>query len=150
MLVVAAPIAAWAALSDLARMRIPNASVLALAAGFVVVGALVLPLPEYGVRWLQGFAVLIVGFIGATLRLFGAGDAKMAAAVAPYVAPGAAFEFGFLLSVLTLVAFALHRTARAVPAVRRAAPGWVSWASPKFPFGAPLAAALVVHLAAGL
>ena len=147
LLVPAAPIALWAALSDLARMRIPNRAVLALAAGFAVVGLLALPLPEYGLRWAQGIVVLALGFAGATLRLFGAGDAKMAAAAAPYVAPGGAFDFAFLLCVATLCAFALHRALRAVPAVRRASPGWTSWSSPKFPFGVPLAAALILHLA---
>lgn len=148
LLVPAAPIALWAALSDLARMRIPNAAVLALAAAFAAVGLAALPLPEYGLRLAQGAAVLALGFVGATLRLFGAGDAKMAAAVAPYVAPGEAAAFAFLLSALTLAAFAAHRALRAVPAVRRAAPGWASWTSPKFPFGVPLGAALVAHLAA--
>ena len=74
----------------------------------------------------------------------------MAAAVAPYVAPGEALDFAILLSMLTLATFAAHRALRAVPAIRRATPGWTSWTSPKFPFGVPLAAALVVHLAAAI
>ena len=147
LLLPAAPIALWAAVSDLARMRIPNAAVLALAAAFALAGLVALPLPEYGLRLAQGVAVLALGFVGATLRLFGAGDAKMAAAVAPYVAPGEALDFAIVLSMLTLATFGVHRALRAVPAIRRATPGWASWTSPKFPFGVPLAAALVVHLA---
>ncbi len=150
LLLAAAPILTWAALSDLSRMRIPNAAVLSLAGAFAVIGLLFLPLPEYGVRAAQGAIVLALGFVGATLRWFGAGDAKLAAAIALYVAPGAGLDFAVALSVLTLVTFALHRGARAVPAVRRAAPGWVSWSSPKFPYGVSLAAALICHLAARL
>lgn len=146
LLLAAAPILIWAAISDVARMKIPNAAVLALAATFAVIGALVLPLPEYGLRWVQGAAVLAIGFVGATLGWFGAGDAKLAAAMAPYVAPGSALEFGFTLSAATLLTFALHRAVRAVPFVRRATPGWTSWSSPNFPFGLALAAALIVHL----
>ena len=146
LLLPAAPISAWAAISDAARMRIPNAAVLALAASFAVVGLLALPLPDYGWRWAQGLVVLAVGFVGATLGLFGAGDAKLAAAMAPFVAPGSAFDFALTLSTMTLLTFALHRLARAVPQVRRAAPGWASWTSPKFPFGLALGAALVTHL----
>ncbi len=150
LLLAAAPILAWAALSDLARMRIPNAAVLSLAGAFAVIGLATLPLPDYGLRAAQGAVVLALGFVGATLRWFGAGDAKLAAAIALYVAPGAGLDFAFALSILTLATFALHRAARTVPAVRRATPGWASWSSPKFPYGVPLAAALVHHLAARL
>ena len=146
-LVLALPICVWAAWSDMARMRIPNDAVLALAGIFALGGLVLLPLPEYGLRWLQLGGVLAVGFLANAVRMVGAGDAKFAAAMAPFVAPADWAAFLYLFAAILLGAFALHRTARAVPALRGAAPDWESWRRRDFPMGLALGGALPAYLA---
>jgi prepilin peptidase CpaA len=147
-LLPAAPICLWAAWSDLATMKIPNRAVLALAGVFAVVGLIVLPLPDYGWRWATLAVVLVAGFLLSSIRVLGAGDAKFAAAMAPFVAPPDAGRFLMLLAAVTLAAFVLHRIARATPAVRDRTPDWVSWTRGRqFPMGLALGPALIFYLA---
>ena len=147
LLLPAAPIGLWAAWSDVARMTIPNRAVLALLAGFAALAPFVLPWPEIAVRLAQGAGVLALGAALWSAGALGAGDAKFAAAMAPYVAPGDAAAFLMLLSAVILAAFALHRGLRALPGLRAATPGWASWERREFPFGLALGPALAVHLA---
>lgn len=140
-------IAFWVAWSDMKAMRIPNTAVLALTAVFAVLGLLALPLPEYGWRWVQLLVVLALGFVLTTAGLVGAGDAKFAAAMAPFVALGDLRLFLALFAAMVLAAFVAHRLLRAIPAVRRAAPDWQSWTHAKFPMGLALGAVLVLYLA---
>ena len=147
LLIPALPVGVWAAWSDLARMTIPNRAVLALALAFAALGPLVLPLPDYGARWLQAGVVLLAGVALYAAGMLGAGDAKFAAAMAAFVAPADAALFLYWLSAVLVVAFALHRGLRAVPAVRAAAPGWQSWERREFPLGLALGPALVGYLA---
>lgn len=144
----AAAIGFWVTWSDLARMRIPNAAVLALLAVFLLVGPFVLPLADWGWRWLNFAVVLAIGFVLNMGGILGGGDAKFLAAMAPFVALGDAAFFMVLLAVAMIAAYVGHRAFRAVPAVRRAAPDWQSWnAGKKFPMGVPLALSLVIYLA---
>lgn len=139
-----APIAIWVAWSDMARMRIPNQSVLALAAVWLVSP---LVLPWQAVVWgvLLLLIVLAIGFVLATAGLVGAGDAKFAAAMAPFFTGADLRGLLFLYAACGLAALAVHRTARAIPAIRRATPGWKSWTHAKFPFGLSLAGLLIFH-----
>ena len=147
-LLPAAPICLWAAWSDLATMKIPNRAVLALAGVFAVVGLFVLPLPDYAWRWVALAVVLLAGFVLSSLGLLGAGDAKFAAAMAPFVALPDAGRFLMLLAAVTIAAFVLHRTARAMPAVRARTDHWVSWTRGRqFPMGLALGPALIFYLA---
>jgi prepilin peptidase CpaA len=147
-LLPAAPICLWAAWSDLATMKIPNTAVLALAGAFAVVGLVVLPLPDYGWRWVALAVVLAAGFVLSSLRMLGAGDAKFAAAMAPFVALPDAGRFLMLLAAMTLAAYVLHRIARAMPAIRARTGHWVSWTRGRqFPMGLALGPTLVVYLA---
>lgn len=147
-LLPAAPICMWAAWSDLATMKIPNRAVLALVGVFAVVGLIVLPLPDYGWRWVALAVVLVAGFLLSSLGLLGAGDAKFAAAMAPFVALPDAGRFLMLLAAVTLAAYVLHRIARAMPAVRDRTPDWVSWTRGRqFPMGLALGPALIFYLA---
>ncbi len=147
----ALPICLWVAYSDLRDMRIPNVAVLALTAVFLVVGLIVLPLDAYGMRLLQLVVVLLAGFIITSLGMVGAGDAKFAAAMAPFIAPGDYLFFLLLFSVVLVASWITHRSAGRVPAVRRATEGWSSWDQGKlFPMGIALAGALVVYLALGI
>jgi len=91
--------------------------------------------------------VLVVGFLLSTCRLIGAGDAKFAAAMAPYLARGDLIFVMFLFASVLMGAFVTHRLARGIPAARRAAPDWESWTRRKdFPMGLALAGTLVFYL----
>ncbi len=145
------PICIWVAWSDLREMRIPNVSVLALAGVFLAVGLIALPFEVYYMRLLQLVIVLLAGFLLTSLGLVGAGDSKFAAAMAPFIAPGDYLMFLTLFAAVLIGSWITHRGAKAVPAVRRATPGWVSWDRGKlFPMGVALAGALVVYLALGI
>ncbi|RFU12512.1 hypothetical protein DZD18_11960 [Rhodobacteraceae bacterium W635] len=149
------PICIWVALSDLREMRIPNISVLALAGVFLVIGLAqvmieVMAFSTWYMRLLQLAVVLLAGFAVSSLGLVGAGDAKFAAAMAPFVAPGDYLMFLLLFAAVLVGSWLTHRGAGMVPAVRRATPGWVSWDRGKlFPMGVALAGALVIYLALG-
>lgn len=145
------PICIWVAWSDLREMRIPNVSVLALAGVFLAVGLIALPFEVYYMRLLQLVIVLLAGFLLTSLGLVGAGDSKFAAAMAPLIAPGDYLMFLTLFAAVLIGSWITHRGAKAVPAVRRATPGWVSWDRGKlFPMGVALAGALVIYLALGI
>jgi prepilin peptidase CpaA len=79
---------------------------------------------------------------------FGAGDAKFAAAAAPFFAraPGDITVIVMLLSAFLLGAFATHRIARTIPALRTMAPDWVSWTRKDFPMGLALVGTLWSYL----
>lgn len=143
------PICLWVAYTDLSEMKIRNNAVLAMIAAFAVLAPFVMPLAEYGWRWAQFAGVLGIGFALHAIRAVGAGDAKFAAAMAPFVAPGDATMVLLLFSGLLVATWLAHRTARAVPAVRGLAPHWQSWHEAKdFPMGITLAATHVGYLAA--
>ena len=145
-LLPAIPVALWAAYSDLSTMKIPNRAVLALFAGYVVVGLIALPLDDYLWRYLHLVVVLLAGIALNLFGGFGAGDAKFMAAAAPMVAAADAGRVLMLLAACMLVGFVLHRVARATP-LRRTVPHWASWdAGRKFPLGFPLALTLVAYL----
>lgn len=140
----------WVSWSDMKFMKIPNKAVLAMAAVYLVVGIVVLPFK----LWLMGLGlgggVLVVGFVGNAAGLFGAGDAKFAAAMAPvFVHADLRFVLG-LIAACILGAFAAHRLARMVPAVRRATTDWQSWTHKDFPMGLALSGTLIFYLAAAL
>lgn len=139
------PIAIWVAWSDMKFMKIPNKAVMALAGVWFLLGWLVAGLTV----WLWGLAllaiVLVIGFLLATGGLVGAGDAKFAAAMAPFFT-GADLRLVFVLFTACLLgAFAAHRILRAIPAVRRAASDWESWTHRKFPMGLALTGTLIFY-----
>jgi prepilin peptidase CpaA len=151
------PICLWVAWSDLRAMRIPNIAVLALAGVFLVIGlVLVLGVGVWSFEtYLWRLAalglVLVIGFVIASLGLVGAGDAKFAAAMAPFVAAGDGMFFLLLFALVLIGSWIAHRLAGRVPAVRRATAGWTSWDQGKlFPMGVALAGALAIYLALGV
>lgn len=144
------PIAIWVAWSDMKFMKIPNKAVAALALVFFVVGLVALPFK----LWLWGLAllgiVLVAGFVVATLGLVGAGDAKFAAAMAPFFVGG---DLRFILALFAaclLGAFASHRGMRHVAAFRSATADWESWTRKDFPMGLALSGTLVFYLLAAI
>lgn len=145
----ALPIAFWVAWSDMARMKIPNKAVMALVAVFAVVGLVALPLPDYGWRWVHLAVVLAIGFVANAGGLLGAGDAKFAAAMAPFIAREDLILFGYLFAAVLLAGFVTHRLARSVPAIRARTAHWESWERKDFPMGLCLGGALVFYLLIG-
>lgn len=144
------PICAWVAWSDMATMRIPNKAVLALAAVFVVLGLFVMPLPDYAWRLSHLVIILLVGIVMNATGMIGAGDAKFAAAAAPFVAGGDLRLILPLFAANLLAAFLTHRLARHT-ALHRLAPGWESWSRGwDFPMGLALGGTLAAYLGLGL
>lgn len=146
-LVLVTPICAWVAWSDLKTMKIPNPAVLSLVAVYLVAGPLLMPIEFWLWGWLNLVVVLVVGIVLNTVAHFGAGDAKFAAAMAPFFAPAHLQLAVFLLAAFLLGAFAAHRLVRAVPALRGLAPDWVSWRRADFPLGLALVGTLWAYLA---
>ncbi|MEP2783953.1 MAG: prepilin peptidase [Pseudoruegeria sp.] len=144
------PIAVWVAFNDMKFMKIPNLAVLCLMAIFLVVGLIALPLDVYLQRCLQFVVILIIGFIANMLGFLGAGDAKFAAAMAPFVALADVGTFLILFAISLLAAFATHRLARKSIVVRNMAKDWESWNESDFPMGLTLGSVLVFYLFLGV
>lgn len=143
------PLCLWVMWSDLKAMRIPNASVLALAGVFVVVGPFALPLAEYPWRLATMAGVLVLMFLANVAGLMGAGDSKFIAAAAPFVDPGDLMPLGMIFAANLLACFVTHRLAK-YSGLRRLAPDWTSWdRGRKFPMGFALGGTLVIYLALG-
>lgn len=150
-LITTFPICVWVAWSDMCHMKIPNKAVYALFGLFVVLGVFLLPFDVYLWRFVQAFAVLAVGFVlNVAARAVGAGDAKFAAAMAPFIDPRDPVLMLMVYASVLLAAFATHRLFRAVPAMRQGFPEWRSWAHPKFPMGLALAGSLSIYFALGV
>ncbi len=143
------PICFYAMFTDLSTMRITNQTVLVLAVVFLIVGLIALPLPVYGMRLVQMVVVLLVGIILNAAGAVGAGDAKFAAAAAPFIAPGDLRLLMAIFAANLLAAFVTHRVAKYTP-LHRIAPGWKSWDMGwKFPMGLALGGTLAIYLVLG-
>ncbi|WP_226623087.1 prepilin peptidase [Alloyangia pacifica] len=139
----------WVCFTDMKYMRILNKAVICLFAIFVVVGPIVLPLDIYAWRYLQMLAVLVAGIALNAGGAVGAGDAKFAAAAAPFIHLGDLRFVMALFAATLLAAFTSHRLIRATP-LRRLAPDWKSWESgSRFPMGLALAGTLALYLVLG-
>lgn len=136
----------WVAWSDMKFMKIPNKAVLALAGTFLVIGPLLLPLPDYLWAIALMLIVLTIGFLMSTFRMVGAGDAKFAAAMTPYFVGGGAAYVMLLIAGCLIGALIVHRLLRRIPAIRAATPDWLSWTRADFPAGLALAGALLVYI----
>jgi prepilin peptidase CpaA len=151
LLVPVLPIALWAAVSDLKRMKIPNTSVLAMAAIWPLIGWYLVGMTA----WLWGFAlmaiVFVLGFLMYLTGTFGAGDAKYAASMAGMFVGGNIGEILLIIFVCMVGALFVHRVLRSLPVVRNATPGWESWERRRyFPFGLSLSAIVVFYLLAAI
>lgn len=143
------PICLYVAWSDLRAMRIPNGAVLVLAGVFVLVGLIAVPLADYPWRLAQLGAVLLLGIVVNAAGLVGAGDAKFAAAAAPFIHPGDLRLLIVILAANLLAAFVTHRFAKHTR-LRRLAPDWQSWSEKRdFPMGLSLGGTLVIYLVLG-
>lgn len=142
------PICFYIVWTDLKFMRIPNLAVIALFAGFVLVGPFVLDFPDYLWRFANVGVVLVIGFVLNQIGGFGAGDAKFAAAMAAFVPVADATFVIYLFAGVLFSAWVLHRIARRIGPLRRATPDWVSWDRRDFPMGIALGPTLALYLIA--
>jgi len=140
------PVALYVCWSDLKFMKIRNGAGRLLLVIFAVAGFLVLPVEVWAWRWMHYAVILAVGFVLHLVAGVGAGDVKFAAAAAPFVAADQASLIPLLFAAFLLGAFAMHRLARAIPAVRRQTPDWVSWTRRDFPMGLAIAGTIVSYL----
>jgi prepilin peptidase CpaA len=152
LLVPVLPIAIWAALTDLKRMKIPNTAVLAMAAVWPLIGWYVSPTLTV---WAWGFALMAIVFVAGFLLYltgtFGAGDAKFSAAMAGLFVGGNIGEILLIIFVSMIGSLAIHRLLRSLPFVRNATPDWESWTKRRyFPFGLALSAIVVFYLLAAI
>jgi prepilin peptidase CpaA len=152
LLVPVLPIAIWAAVNDMRRLKIPNKAVLAMAAVWPALGWLAVPT---WTLWFWGLAIMVIVLVALfllyTTGTFGAGDAKYAAAMSGIFVGTSITYFLVVLFCAMLSALALHRLARAVPAIRRATPDWISWEQKRyFPFGLALSGIVVFYLVAAI
>ena len=143
------PICFFVAFTDVSEMRITNQAVIALVLVFLIIGLIPLTLPEYGMRLVQLIGVLVFGILLNAAGVMGAGDAKFAAAAAPFIAPA---DLRFIIIIFTanlLAAFVTHRLVKYSP-LRRIAPDWKSWEmGKKFPMGLALGGTLAAYLVMG-
>ncbi len=107
---------------DLKHLRIPNGLVLAVLAVFLVAGLWGLPLETFLWRLGAGLAVLVAGFALFAAGLIGGGDAKMAAALAPFVAWADVPPLLVLYTVVTIVLLLVLRLAMQL--ARHGETGW--------------------------
>ncbi|WP_102222588.1 prepilin peptidase [Acidimangrovimonas sediminis] len=147
LLIPAVPIGIWVAWNDMKFMKIPNIAVLALVVAFVVIGPFVLPLDQYLWQLSHLPLILLVGFVLNVAGLIGAGDAKFAAAMAPFFTVGDLRLVIALAAAILLGAFAAHRLLGLVPSFRHAAGDWQSWQRRDFPMGLALSGILIFYLA---
>ncbi len=143
----------WVSWSDMKFMKIPNKAVMALAAVWLVVGLVLvifqqLPLQTWLWGWVLGAGVLVITFLATVAGLIGAGDAKFAAAMAPFFISADIRFVCALFAACLLGAFVGHRGMRLVTPFRRATADWASWTNKDFPMGLALSGTLILYLLA--
>lgn len=140
------PIVFYVAWSDMSAMRIPNKTVMLLIGVYALIGPLALPVQTYLWGWLHLPIILILGFVLHAAGMVGGGDAKFAAAMAPFILASDAALYCYLLTSTIMAGLIIHRLVRALPALRNIAPHWQSWTHRQFPMGLPLAGSLLFYL----
>jgi prepilin peptidase CpaA len=137
---------AYAAVSDLLTLTIPNRLILALVGLFMALWwATGMSWVDFALHWAAGGLVLVVAFFCFAMGWVGGGDAKLAAAIALWLGWGDAVMFVGLASVyggvLTLLLLAFRHTVVPVFAIRQP---WVQRLHDEktgVPYGIALAAA---------
>src|SRR5262245_1256221 len=85
---------AFAAAADLLTLTIPNRLVLAIAVLFLVLSPLAgMSWADFGMHFLAGGVVLVLGFTCFAFGWIGGGDAKLAAVIALFLGAESATEF---------------------------------------------------------
>ncbi len=146
-LVVVLPFTIYATWTDLRFMKLKNVMNIALAASFVVVGLIYLPIDQVAFRFGVGIGVFVVLIFLSAAGVFGGGDAKYLAALAPWVWPEDYMAFCFMLSCTLLLALVVQRAIGRIAWVRNATPEWTSWTHTKIPMGYGISGAMALYLA---
>jgi len=142
-------IAAW---WDLKFLKIPNWLSMAVLGVFVVTGLWGLPLDTFLWRLGIGAIVLVITFLLFAAGAIGGGDAKLAAALAPFVVPA---DVGILLLTYAVVSLVLLLVLRLVmQMMRHQETGWLSVDQMKkparervFPMGLIFGVTILLYLA---
>lgn len=141
---------AFAAAMDLLTMTIPNRLTLGIAAAFFVVAPIVgLPWHDYLSHLAAGAAMLVVGVVLFSMRLFGGGDAKLLAAAALWLGMEPLGPFLIYVTIFGGVLALAILAYRRFPAGALPLPGWALRLHAKgeaMPYGVAIAAgALTVY-----
>lgn len=140
------PLCIYVCFTDMARMKITNQAVMALFLIYALIGPLALSFDIYLWQYLHLVVVLVAGIALNAGGVMGAGDAKFAAAAAPFIHLGDFRLLMTLFAVTLLAAFITHRIGKHSP-LRQLAPNWVSWTSgSRFPMGLALGGTLALYL----
>jgi prepilin peptidase CpaA len=136
----------YAAASDLLSMTIDNRVSLVLVAAFVVAAPIVgMDLTTFGLHWLAGALVLLIGFGLFAAGWVGGADAKIAAVVALWFGWGGLLEFIALAAVfggvLTILLLSFRKFILPVVVVRQAWLARLHHPETGVPYGIALAAA---------
>jgi prepilin peptidase CpaA len=124
------PIAFYISWNDMRTMKIKNGSVVALMVAYAVIGPFAFGFPMYFWQWLHFPIVLVVCMALWALRLIGAGDAKLMAAMAPFFVNADLPLTLRLFAACTLGALAAHSLFRFTP-LHKLTPEWQSWRAGK-------------------
>ena len=144
------PICFWVAYTDLRDMKITNKAVMTLVAVYAVIGLIALPFDIWAWRWVHLVVVLVAGIALNAIGALGAGDAKFAAAAAPFIAIGDLKLILLILAATAFFGYIIHRIAKHSP-LRRLAPDWTSWTRKgKYPMGLSLGGALGIYIIQGV
>jgi prepilin peptidase CpaA len=134
----------WVAWSDMKFMKIPNKAVLALAAVFLMVGPSPCP-SRLALGLALGVITLVAGFVMTSLRALSAqGDAKFAAAMAPFFAGSSPASSSPSSRPACWRPLSPIAAARLTP-FRTATADWASWTHRKFPMGLALSGTLIFY-----
>lgn len=140
------PICAYIIFRDLRDLTIPNCAVLSLLAVYLS-AAVVSTSPLFIlVQLVLATAIFALCLLGFKFGLFGGGDAKLCAAVAPFFLASDAIIIAGIFSIAALLCVCLHRAAPALglPQNMRS---WASWQRRDvFPLGLPICVTLVCYL----
>ena len=147
---LALPVSAWIMWSDMARMKIPNKAAMTLLIGFAILGVVALDLTEYLWRWSHFAIILVIGFLMNAARMLGAGDAKLAAVIAPFVALQDTFLVLTIFAAMIVLGFTAHRILRRIKPLREMFPDWESWSRRDYPMGLSICLTFLTYLVCGL
>lgn len=147
---LALPVSAWIMWSDMARMKIPNKAAMTLLIGFAILGLVALDLTEYLWRWSHFAIILVIGFLMNAARMLGAGDAKLAAVIAPFVALQDTFLVLTIFAAMIVLGFTAHRILRRIKPLREMFPDWESWSRRDYPMGLSICLTFLTYLVCGL
>lgn len=136
----------YAAASDLFTMTIDNLVSVVLVVAFLVAAPILgMDLSTFGLHWLAGIVVLLIGFGLFAANWIGGADAKIAAAAALWLGFGGLFEFVALACLfggtLTILLLTFRKFILPVSVVRQAWVARLHHPESGVPYGIALAAA---------